>query len=94
MHADPRQWKVVIDGQVMTSFEELLNRLHEAGFPIRRDLRSRSSAFTVVHKQLLAQLYAERATESELRARSARETEALRQQGPTPDYRLFEEEES
>lgn len=34
MHADPRKWKVVIDGRRMTCFEELLNHLHEAGFPV------------------------------------------------------------
>lgn len=31
---DPRQWKVVIDGRRLTSFEELINLLHEAGFKV------------------------------------------------------------
>lgn len=34
MPADPRQWRIVIDGRVLTSFEELINLLHEAGFRV------------------------------------------------------------
>lgn len=36
MQADPREWTVVIDGRRLTSFEELVNLLHEAGFRISK----------------------------------------------------------
>lgn len=31
---DPRQWQIVINGRRLVGFEELVNRLYEAGFSV------------------------------------------------------------
>lgn len=56
MHSDPRQWKVVIDGRVMTGFEELVNLLSEAGFRVESGPKG---PHTVVHNAMLDQLRAD-----------------------------------
>lgn len=97
MHRDPRQWKVVIDGRPLVSFEELVNHLHEAGFrvipgPVALRRQAAAAAGRECDHKFVDSKHCLKCGIhiDELRERSRLEAEQLLQHGPSPDYRSSE----